>query len=115
MNTKKVTSEYRFTQWAQIMQARLASGQSVKDFCQTAGISRHAYFYWQRRLREKACAELEKIEEPRNLVHNGWAQLAPPQQSNATLDVEISGCYVTVKAETDPELLKKICRVLRSL
>jgi putative transposase len=44
-------------------------------------------------------------------------QLAPAQaqQMKATLDIEVSGCHVTVNAETDPELLKKACRILREL
>ena len=69
------------------------------------------------KVRKTACAELEKIEESRNLMPNGWMQLAPPQpqQMETTLAIEISSCHVIVNAETDPELLKKVCRVLRSL
>jgi len=77
MDTQKVAAEYRLSQWAQVIQTRLDSGQSVKDFCQTAGISRNAYFYWQKRLRKVACAELEKTEEPRNIAPSGWMQLTP--------------------------------------
>jgi putative transposase len=101
-----------------VIQARLDSGQSIKDFCLAAGISRNAYFYWQKRLRNAACAKLEKTEESRTLVPpNGWVQITPPQpqQMKAALDIEISGCRVTADADTDFELLKKVCRVLRSL
>lgn len=105
------------SQWAQVIQARLDSGQSVKDFCQTAGISRNAYFYWQKKLREAACTELSKTEEPRNIVPSGWMQLTPKQAQHTkeSLDIEINGCHVTVNAQTEPELLKKVCRTLRSL
>jgi|SRR5690554_1150908 putative transposase len=101
----------------QVIQERQASGQSIKDFCQTMGISKNAYFYWQKKLRKAACTELTKPEEPVNLVPGGWMQLAPAQaqQMKATLDIEVSGCHVTVNAETDPELLKKACRILREL
>ena len=119
MDTQKVAAKYRLSQWAQVIQARLDSGQNIKDFCLATGISRNAYFYWQKRLRNAACTELEKSEEPRTLVPNGWVQLAPPQpqsqQMKATLDIEISGCRITADANTDPELLKKVCRALRSL
>lgn len=115
MDTQKIADEYRLSKWAQVIQARLDSGQSIKDFCLASGISRNAYFYWQKRLRKAACTALEKLEEPRNLVPNGWVQLAQPQQMKATLDIEISGCRVNVEVDTDPELLKKVCRVLRSL
>ncbi|MCR4436997.1 MAG: transposase [Clostridiales bacterium] len=117
MDTQKAAEEYRLSQWAQVIQAQQESGQSIKDFCQTAGISRNAYFYWQKKLRKAACTELAKTEEPRNIVPSGWMQLTPKQAQHAkeTLDIEINGCHVTVNAETDSELLKKVCRVLRSL
>lgn len=117
MDTQKVTAEYRLSQWAQVIQAQQESGQNIKDFCETAGISRNAYFYWQKKLRKAACTELAKTVEPSNIVPSGWMQLAPKQAQHAkeTLDIEINGCHVTVNAETDPELLKKVCRTLRSL
>jgi putative transposase len=117
MNTQKVTAEYRLSQWAKVIEAQLNSGQNVKNFCQTAGINRNAFFYWQKKLRKKACTEFTKKEEPRNIVPSGWMQLEPKQVQHAkeALDIEINGCHVTVNAETDPELLKKVCRTLRSL
>jgi putative transposase len=44
-------------------------------------------------------------------------QLKPEQEQKekATLDIEIFGFHVTVNAGTDPELLKKVCNILRSL
>lgn len=119
MDTQKVATEYRLSQWAQVIKAQQESGQNIKNFCQISGITRNAYFYWQKKLRKVACTELAKTEDPRNIVPSGWMKLTPKQaQSNqmkATLDIEISGCRVTADADTDPELLKKVCRVLRSL
>jgi len=117
MDTQKAAAEYRLSQWAQMIQARLDSGQSVKDYCLVKGISRNAYFYWQKKLREAACKELARTEESRNIVPSGWMQLTPKQVHRAkeTLDIEINGCNVTVNTETDFELLKKVCRVLMSL
>jgi putative transposase len=117
MDTKKVTTEYRMSQWAQVIQARADSGQSIKDFCQTEGISRNAYFYWQKRLRESACTELAKKEEPGSVSPGGWVQLAsgPMQQMTKSLAIEINGCHITVTAETDHGLLAKVCHTLRSL
>lgn len=117
MDTQKVAAEYRLSQWAQIIQKRLDSGQNIKDFCLTAGIRRNVYFYWQRKLRQTACKELAKTEESKNIVPSGWMQLEPEhvQHTKETLDIEINSCHITVYSETDPELLKKVCRTLRSL
>jgi len=117
MDTRKAAAEYRMSQWAQLIQARLDSGQSINAFCQSAGINRHAYFYWQKRLRKAACTEVEKQEETKGIVPSGWMQFMPPQpqQMRATLDIEINGCHINVNSDTDPVLLKKVCLVLRSL
>lgn len=118
MDTQKITADYRLSQWAQIIQARLDSGQNVKNFCQAAGVKRSSYFYWQKKLRDAACTELAKVEENnKEIVPSGWTQLNPKQlhQVNESLDIEINGCHITVNAQTDPGLLKNVCRMLRSL
>ncbi|MBR0600661.1 IS66 family insertion sequence element accessory protein TnpA [Sinanaerobacter chloroacetimidivorans] len=117
MDTQKVAAEYRMSQWAQIIQARADSRQSIKDFCQAEVISRNAYFYWLKKLRESACTELVKKEEPRSISPGGWVQLAsgPMQQTTEALKIEINGCHITVTAETDHDLLSKVCHTLRSL
>lgn len=117
MDTQKVTTEFRMSQWAKIIQSRIDSGLSIKDFCQANGISRNAYFYWQKKLREKVCTAIETSEETRSIVPGGWMQLAPKRECTAkeTLGIELNGCNITVNAETDFELLKKVCRVLMTL
>ena len=117
MDTQKVTAQYRLSQWAKVIQARQDSGQTVKDFCQATGISKNQYFYWQRKLRDLACTELALQEEPVDTVPDGWLQLAPAQsqQMKEVLEIKFCGFHVSVNAETDPDLLKKVCRVLRSL
>ena len=117
MDIQKVTAEYRRTQWMQVIQERQCSGLSIKDFCQEKGISKHAYFYWQRQIRKAACMELSKRKEETavSCVPDGWVQLPQNQAIKSTLGIEVAGCLITVNTETDPELLKKVCRILRAL
>lgn len=118
MDTREVAKEYRLAQWAQIIQTRAQSGQSIKDFCASAGISRDAYFYWQRKLREGVCAELagKGTELKNSIIPNGWTRLASVNdRAEASVTIEVSGCRITTTAETDMELLAKVCRALRSL
>ena len=117
MNIQKITAEYRLSKWTQVIQEQKNSGQTIKDFCREKGISRHAYFYWQRKLRQSACMELTKRQEETvvSCIPKGWAQLPQGEEIKSTLDIEVGDCHVTVDAETDPELLKKVCRLLRAL
>ena len=117
MDTRKVAKEYRLSQWAQIIQARIESGKSIKDFCEEAGVNKNAYFYWQRKLREAACKGLTEANESKEIVHDGWVRLSPvkPQYADDGISIEINGCQITVKGNTDLKLLKNVCGVLRSL
>lgn len=115
MDTRKIAAEYRLSHWMHVLKEQQCSGQNIKDFCQEKGISRNTFFYWQRKLRKAACVELVKLEEPVNCVPEGWMQFAPTQQTKTTLDIEVGGCHITVDAETDPGLLKKVCCILREL
>jgi len=117
MNTQEIAKEYRLSQWAQIIQTRNESGKSVKEFCADTGRSKNAYFYWQRKLGEVACEELAIKDETTEIVPDRWVRLDPakPQYVNDGILIEINGCYMTVKGNTDFELLKSVCSMLRSL
>lgn len=117
IDTQKFTEEYRLSQWVQIIQAQQISGQNIKSFCEAAGISRHKFFYWQKKLRNEVCTEIAESEEPRNVVPCGWMQLESKQNQKVkdVLDIEINGFHISVTAETDFKLLKNACQTLRSL
>lgn len=115
MDTQKVAAKYRLLQWMDVIQEQRSSGQNVKEFCQDKGISRNKYFYWQRKLRKATCEGLLKLGEPADIVPKGWMQLEPKQETKTTLDIEIGGFHITVDEKTDPELLKKVCHILRVL
>jgi len=48
MEIQKVTSEQQLSKWAKLIQTRLESGQSIKEFCRTNGVSKATYYYWQK-------------------------------------------------------------------
>jgi len=118
MDTRKITKEYRLSHWAEIIQARNESGKSIKEFCENNGIRKHAFFYWQRKLRQEACKELAVTDNTTSVAPNGWIKLKPPtktQFSDNSILIELNGCHITVKGNTDLELLKNVCSVLRTL
>ena len=115
MDTNKVTSEYRAAQWLQIIRDRQESGMNIKNYCLSNGISRDSYFYWQSKLRKSACNDLSKTGELQTPVPKGWMQLTDTNQTKGSLDIEVSGYRITVNHKTDPELLKNVCRILRTM
>lgn len=75
MDTRKVAAEYRLSQWMRVIKEQQCSGQNIKDFCLEKGISKNAYFYWQRKLRKAACAELVKLKEPEHCIRKDGCNL----------------------------------------
>jgi hypothetical protein len=51
MNSREITRKIRLEQWTQALKERAAAGETVKEFCRNKGISRNAFFYWQRKVR----------------------------------------------------------------
>ena len=116
INTREIAREYRLAHWAQVMQEHSQSGLSIKAYCQQIGICGNTYFYWQRKLREAAAERMLPESKRQELAPSGWVQASEKEQSNSgSLRVEIGGYSVTAYNDTDPELLKKVCRVLGSL
>ncbi|WP_257195224.1 IS66 family insertion sequence element accessory protein TnpA [Acetivibrio clariflavus] len=43
----------------------LESGQSIKEFCRTNGVSKATYYYWQKKVSEAKCTVVEEVKEPK--------------------------------------------------
>ena len=119
MDTRKTAAEYRLSQWTQVIQIRKSTGQSVKDFCTSEGISKSTYLYWQRKLREAACTEFSMQEaiSSSSLIPKGWAGIETKKSTcaEAELTIDIKGCRIIVKDDTDLDQLAKVCRLLKAL
>jgi len=124
MTTKRITEEIRLSHWAQVVRERIEQGISIKDYCESQGIKRHKYFYWQRKLREAACKEIEpKIQEANpeekqgKLVPQGWALCGLPEAEPATepITIEIGKFSIKTGAAVNKATLEAICRVLMTV
>lgn len=119
MDTQKIVTQMRLSGWNEAVKERLASGQTVKAFCEAKGISQTTYYYRQKKVREAACAELVKVQNREDkIVPNGWMRLAdsePETVAASALTIEIAGFHLTVNGETNMELLAKVCRMMKSL
>jgi putative transposase len=119
MNTRDIASEYRLSHWAQVVQERLASGKSIKEYCESMVIKENVYYYWQRKLREAACVDLvsnTKAIPDKSRTPNGWSLCKQGiTESVAPLTVEIGKFRINVNTGVDTTLLARICQVLRTL
>jgi len=116
MDIASITNNFRLSEWMQVLKDQKASGMTVNNFCLSRGIKRHSFYYWQRKLRETAVTELQKnVEVAGNHIPAGWLQLKQETDTEATIEVMVNGFSINVGADTNPELLKKVCTILRSV
>ena len=104
MNTKDIAVEYRLSKWAQVIQDRKESGQSIKAYCKSEGIHENAYYYWLKRLRETAWEELAKSNDVGlSIPSPRFVEVTPPEQPVLTAGgaqenhvcIEVSGIRIT--------------------
>ena len=107
--------QVRLSQWAGIMHERSESGKSIRKWCAENGIQEKTYYYWQRNLRESACSLIE--QKGAAVTPAGWAlcETAGSGKSEEPITIEINGCRLLVGGSFEPEALKNVCRILKSL
>lgn len=62
MDTKLATIQICTKQWASIIQDCRSSGLKVDDYCKQHSLSRNAYYYWQRKVKEAALSHADFVE-----------------------------------------------------
>lgn len=110
MDTKLATTNIRMQQWAAIFQEKTSSGLTVDEYCDQNGISRNAYYYWLRRIKETAL-----LNSRTTFVELAAAKIEPTAVLPATsefahsfvpqLIIEQNGFVIGVCADTPKELL----------
>jgi transposase-like protein len=99
MNTRAIAEEYRLAHWAQVMQERQEKGLDIKTYCKITGIHQNTYYYWQRKLREAACNELNKTQSnTTSLQPTGFTEirLAESETIPSSIDVRQGQIQVNV-------------------
>ena len=117
MTSKEMTYQYRLAQWSGLTKERAELGISIRAYCAMKGFAENTYFYWQRRLRQAAYDEIAERTVGTEKADRGWTRLSVAETApkEASVRIEINGCQIEVTAETDSELLAKVCRTLKAL
>ena len=107
MDTKLATRQIRIQQWAAIFKDRTSSGLKVDDYCQQHDISRDAYYYWLRKVKEAALTQS-------GFVEINPLQLIPDTKDKPQLVVDINGIKLDIHEGTSMDLLSQVIQVLKN-
>ena len=109
MDTKLATRQIRLREWAGIIKDRMESGMNVNAYCEQQGLSRDAYSYWLRKVKEAALEQAGFVELPVAApVSTVKAPSFTPQLVIRTHSVELC-----MNADTPEELITKALNAVR--
>ena len=117
-----MAEEYRLAHWAQVMQERQSSGLTTRAYCELEGIHENVYYYWQRKLREAACEQLEQARKT-SLPVPGFTEVQvtqtlpglPESSESGCLRIEVAGLQITADSNYPTAKLAMLLRELNSL
>ena len=133
MNLKSIKYQTQIQKWTQIVQKRNQSGLRILDFCAQEGITKDAYYYWLRRVREAALESQTGIdvvdtkprlvnitpalpaEEPSPIQCDGISLPVVSSDANTfstQLTITVGKAIVGVNQNTPKELLSSVMEVL---
>ncbi len=109
MNTQLVAKEVKFAQWNALVQECMSSGMKVKDWCLQNNVSKDAYYYWLRKVREAACDSLETrfARVPDQCMPSSFHSLF-----TAELTISVGSITINVNSSTPQHLIESTIRAV---
>lgn len=114
MDIHLVTTNVRLEHWTGIIQDRINSGLTVKDYCIQNHVSRDAYFYWLRRIKltamESSPAQFAELKCPEPMTVS-----AVNTTSGFTPEMTLmqNGITLGINSATSKGLILEVMELLR--
>ena len=106
-----VTKNIKLQQWSSIIQDCKASGQRVDDYCADHALSRNAYYYWLRKVREAALEQSASVFAEVNPSFTS----GPLSYSEASpVSICLDDAVIHVNEGTSSHLLKMAIEAVRN-
>lgn len=103
-------------QWEKLINDRQNSGLQVDEWCEKNQISRHAYYYWLRKIRKKACESiLPAISKQNTSVSFAKVELQAQQSSAAAITVRLQSATIEVMDGTSPQTIEAVLTALKNI
>jgi len=138
MTRGEVKEQIRLQCWEAMIRERTARGLSVAEYCGEIGIATNTYYHRVKRVRDAVAKQLTKTETAPGAAisqithaHNadatdvpaGWAiaRIEEPikhgthDAPEGTIELRIDEITIRVQNGTNLELLREVCRTLKTL
>lgn len=115
MDTRLATTRFRIQQWTDIIKEKQASGLHTEEFCRQNGLSIHAYYYWNRKIKETLLSETEpsfvRLNNPASVsdIHH---PLSGNQGFVPEITVSVDRFLIGINSDTPNSLLANVLETL---
>lgn len=122
MSPKEAKHQLSLSQWSDTIRDRNNSGLTVKEYCKLNGVSRNAYYYWQRIIRQDlldhaavtqtSIVEIGIPDNPTIAQPIPFSAVRHPDTENL-LEMTFNDITLRVTDKTSSELLARTLEVIR--
>ena len=106
-----VTKNVRLQQWTSIIQDCKTSGLKVDDYCTEHNISRNAYYYWLRKVKEAA---IEKSECLFAEVNPSFTAVVEDSPGASSVSICLGDAVIHVNEGVSLQLLHSVIGAVRN-
>ncbi|NLE04255.1 MAG: IS66 family insertion sequence element accessory protein TnpB [Crenarchaeota archaeon] len=112
-----VKTRLRQEQWEKLIIDCQNSGLKIDDWCEKNQISRHAYYYWLRKIRKKTCESLvPTIPKQNSSVVFAKVEMQAHQTTTATaITVHLPAATIEVREGTSLQAIEAVLTALKNI
>lgn len=111
-----VKTRFRKEQWKNLILECQNSGMKVQDWCAQQNVTKHAYYYWLRKIREDVCENLPAVrEESKPFSFKKLEVTAPVSNTAAAVIIHLPSATVEVREGTSQQTVEAVLLALRNI
>ncbi len=108
MDTKLATKQIRLNEWAGIIRDCNASSLTVNEYCSQHNLSRDAYYYWLRKVREAALQQAGFVELPAATA----VSKSGPSAFSTQMIIRVGETELLVNQDSPDELVRRVLGIV---
>ena len=111
-----VKTRFRKEQWKKLILECQNSGMKVEDWCVRHDVTKHAYYYWLRKIREEVCENLPEVrEESKPVSFKKLEVTLPVPDTETAVMIHLPSATVEVREGTSQQTVEVVLLALRNI
>jgi hypothetical protein len=112
-----VKTKFRRDQWEKLITDYQNSGLKVDEWCEQNHISRHAYYYWLRKIRKQACESIlpDLPKEEKSVAFAKLEVQTSVKDTQAAVIIHLPSATVEVLEGTSRQTVETVLLALKNI